>query len=94
MYIVPIEKPLTLFQHDKRKEDCTLLGKVKLNAFRPSTSSNPWVIDELLHNARQSFSNCKQVAPRASVEDSDGTYQIHIAIRVLSQTYQLAKLTV
>ena len=50
MYIVPIEKRLTLFQGDERKEDCTLLGKVKLNAFRPSTSSNPWVIDELRHN--------------------------------------------
>ena len=46
VYIVPIEKCLTLFQGDERKEDCTLLGKVKLNAFRPSSSSNPWVMDE------------------------------------------------
>ena len=51
MYILPIEKCLTLFQGDERKEDCTILEKVKLNAFRPSTSSNPWVIDELRHNA-------------------------------------------
>ena len=48
MYIVPIEKCLTLFQGDERKEDCTLLGKAKLNAFRPLTSCNPWVMDELL----------------------------------------------
>ena len=50
VYIVAIEKHLMLFQGDERKEDCTLLGKVKLNAFRSSTS-NPWVIDKLQHNA-------------------------------------------
>ncbi len=89
VYIVPIEKHLTLFRDDERKEDCTLQGKVNLNAFGPSTSSNPWVIDELRHNARQSFSNYKQVAPRASVEDSNDTDQIRIAVGALSQTYQL-----
>ena len=73
---------------DERKEDCTLLGKVKLNAFRPSTSPNPWVIDKLRHNAQQNFSNCKQAVPRASVEDSDDTCQIRIAIGALSH-YQL-----
>ena len=88
VYIVPIEKRLILFQGDKRKEDCTLPGKVKLNAFRPSTSPNPWVIDKLRHNAQQSFSNCKQAVPRASVEDSDDTSQICIAVGELSH-YQL-----
>ena len=85
VYIVPIEKRLMLFQGDERKEDCTLLGKVKLNAFRPSTSSNPWVIGTTHDRAP----NCKQVVPRASVEDSDNTCQIriHVAIGALSQTY-------
>jgi len=80
VYIVPIEKRLTIFRGDERKEDCTLLGKVKLNAFRPSTSSNPWVIDELPSLTAQrmtEFQQCKQVASRASVEDSDNTCQIH-----------------
>lgn len=39
-YFMPVEKGLTFFQGDIMK-DCTLLEKVELNAFRPSTPSNP-----------------------------------------------------
>ena len=62
-----------------------------LSGHQPS-SSNLWVIDELPSLTAQRMTElqqCKQVVPRASVEDGDDTCRIRIAIGALSQTYQL-----